>query len=99
MDVTIVNSTVRSQIQQAINEALPESSSIDILQERLEQNGITVRHYEFEDGTIGWSFEKDGECLAGYEIGRSYTKPAILRTLQLRICITSAPSCINFGTP
>ncbi len=77
---TTVNSTARTQIQQAIDEALPQSSSLDELQARLKQQGITVKHYEYEEGP-GWAFEKEGVHLAGYQLGRAYTKPAIARAL------------------
>lgn len=89
---TTVNSTARSQIQQAIDEALPQSSTLDEFQERLEQQGITVKHYdhEFEDRKTGWAFEKDGVHLGGYQLGRAYTKPAITRTLQQRTLTNQA---------
>lgn len=65
-------SSKRSQIQDAIEEAITETASVEGIAAFLHRQGINTRFSE-----KGWSFEKDGIAFAGNQLGQRYSMNSV----------------------
>ena len=72
-------SSVRTQVQAAIDEALQRSTSVQEFVEHLQTAGITTHLSE-----RGISYSKDDTHLAGYQLGKSYTRTRIEAQIEGR---------------
>lgn len=70
--------SVRRRLQDIIDEAMKHSSSFTELSAAMESLGIQVNNTE-----QGWWMQYSGIAFAGYQLGRDYTKPAILKRLEV----------------
>ncbi len=68
--------TVKSQLQEVLDEAIEQASSVEAITDALAQQGIDVQVSD-----RGWSLEKDGIAFAGSQLGRAYSMTAIEQTL------------------
>ena len=69
--------TIRTQLQDAIDDALENAASLEGIAEFLQHAGIDVHISD-----RGWSVAKEGVAFAGYQLGQSYTLPAIEKALE-----------------
>lgn len=74
--------TVRTQLQDAIDEAIDEATSPQGVTQFLERIDIDVHTSD-----QGWSVAKDDIAFAGYQLGPAYTLPAIEATLESTMSI------------
>ncbi len=68
--------TIRTQLQDAIDEAVTNAASLEGVANFLQHAGIDIHISD-----RGWSVAKEGVAFAGYQLGPSYTLPAIEKTL------------------
>lgn len=83
--------SVRTQLQAAIDQARQDATSVDGITQFLERSGINVRVSD-----RGWSLALGDVAIAGYQLGRGYTLPAIEKSLTQGIEMT--PDEEFFGT-
>lgn len=72
--------SVRTQLQQAITETIPQQTSLSSVIESLQQQGISTQLTD-----SGWSFEKEGIHFAGYQLGKAFTRNAVTETLAMKM--------------
>ncbi|GGA45399.1 relaxase/mobilization nuclease domain-containing protein [Okeania sp. KiyG1] len=71
--------SIRQKLQNIIDESLEPGSSFEDLTAAMESLGVEVH-----PTSQGWWMRYEGIPFAGYQLGRKYTKPSILKRLEVK---------------
>ncbi|MBE9032406.1 relaxase/mobilization nuclease domain-containing protein [filamentous cyanobacterium LEGE 11480] len=77
---------MQRQLQDTIDDLLPECSSFPEFMDALDHHDIGLRvHYGFDDQAIGLSYTKDGVTMSGSSLGRGYSFDGIREQLDVEV--------------
>lgn len=73
---------MRSQLADAVEQAIAESTTMQGIEQFLKPLGIQVHHHQEEKDKLGWSFECDGFHFAGWQLGRNFSQFQVNKRLK-----------------
>ena len=73
---------MRSQLADAVERAIDESTTMRGIEQFLKPLGIQVHHHQEKD-KLGWSFEREGFHFAGWQLGRNLSQWSVNKKLNL----------------